>query len=71
MTVTVQVPKLIDNCDGWRTYWYCDPPPEDVPFQCLRDEWSDDGEGPIRSVYEIKIVLKPGDLYVKLEPWQT
>lgn len=61
----------------YRTDWYCEPPPRGVPFQVLRDEWSNDTReivpsvrwvgGKVRSIYEIRITVQPGELFVRTD----
>jgi hypothetical protein len=58
----------------YRTDWHCQPPPLGVPHQVLHDEWIGEvGENDItvRSIYEIRVHLEPGQLYVRLTPWLT
>lgn len=49
----------------WATEWYCRPPPRDVPYRVLREEWADDEAGVVRRIFEtcytpLKVVMHGG-----------
>lgn len=73
--MTTPAPELVlsERYGDYRTNWYCEPPPMHVPFQCLRDEWSWSGDAHrggeselVRSVFEIRVTIRPGELYARL-----
>jgi hypothetical protein len=57
--MTGEAPKLVEhNTDSagneYQTQWFCDPPPPEVPFRLVRDEWTY-GDHVVHRIYEIAL----------------
>jgi hypothetical protein len=63
---------LSEDSGGYRTDWYCEPPPFGQPFQVLDNHWSLDALRAVRSIRRVQLVPQSneyviGDLLLKVD----
>lgn len=63
---------LTEDSGGYFTEWYCTPPDLGVSFIVRQQDWWSRKGVPYRRIYKIELITrKLGELYVKVDAWQT